>query len=53
MEDSSNGIRSAHSAGLRVVAIPNPDFPPEEDALACADVVLDSIEKLTPAVIEG
>ena len=53
VEDSSNGIRSAHSAGLRVVAIPNPHFPPEADALGQADVVLDSIEELTPAVIQG
>jgi HAD superfamily hydrolase (TIGR01509 family) len=51
VEDSSNGIRSAHSAGLRVVAIPNPHFPPEPDALATAHVILDSIDELTPAVI--
>ena len=28
IEDSENGIRSAHAAGLRVIAIPNPHFPP-------------------------
>jgi hypothetical protein len=36
---------------MRVVAIPNPHFPPDEDALAEADVVLESIDRLTPAVI--
>ena len=43
--------RAAHSAGLRVVAIPNPDFPPGDDALAQADVILGSIAELTPAVV--
>jgi HAD superfamily hydrolase (TIGR01509 family) len=51
IEDSHNGIRSAKAAGMRVVAIPNPHFPPDDDALAEADVVLPSIEKLTPDVI--
>ena len=41
IEDSHAGIRSAKAAGMRVVAIPNPHYPPDEDALAAADVVLD------------
>jgi HAD superfamily hydrolase (TIGR01509 family) len=53
VEDSANGIRAARAAGMRVVAIPNPHFPPGEDALDAADVVLGSIAELTPAVIEG
>jgi HAD superfamily hydrolase (TIGR01509 family) len=48
VEDSANGIRSAHAAGMYVVAIPNPAFPPADDALALADVVLDAITKLVP-----
>jgi HAD superfamily hydrolase (TIGR01509 family) len=48
VEDSRNGIRSAHAAGLRVVAIPNAQFRPDEDSLALADVVLDSLGELTP-----
>jgi len=47
VEDSQNGIRSAKAAGMRVVAIPNAHFPPEEEALALADVVLRSIDELT------
>lgn len=39
IEDSGNGIRSAHAAGLFVIAIPNRQFPPAPDALALADVV--------------
>jgi phosphoglycolate phosphatase-like HAD superfamily hydrolase len=38
---------------MRVIAIPNPHFPPDEEALAHADVVLRSVGELTPEVIEG
>jgi HAD superfamily hydrolase (TIGR01509 family) len=48
VEDSKNGIRSAKAAGLRVVAIPNTRYPPGEDALADADLVVRSLEELTP-----
>jgi HAD superfamily hydrolase (TIGR01509 family) len=47
IEDSHNGIRSARAAGMRVVAIPNPHFPPG-DALDEAEVVLSSLDELTP-----
>ena len=48
IEDSEAGIRSAAAAGMRVLAIPNPHFPPADEALAEADVVLASIAELTP-----
>jgi beta-phosphoglucomutase-like phosphatase (HAD superfamily) len=51
VEDSSNGLLAAHAAGLAVVAIPNPEFPPTEEALATADLVLVAIEELTPEVV--
>jgi HAD superfamily hydrolase (TIGR01509 family) len=47
VEDSSNGLRSAHAAGLRVLAIPNAHYPPAPDALALADTVLGSLAELT------
>jgi HAD superfamily hydrolase (TIGR01509 family) len=47
IEDSHNGIRSAHAAGMVVVAIPNRTFPPDEEALALADCVLESLAELT------
>jgi HAD superfamily hydrolase (TIGR01509 family) len=47
VEDSRNGIRSAKAAGMRVFAIPNPRYPPGEDALADADAVLRSLDELT------
>jgi HAD superfamily hydrolase (TIGR01509 family) len=47
IEDSENGMKSAHAAGMRVVAIPNPHFPPAEDALALAAVRLPDLTALT------
>ena len=51
IEDSHNGIRSAKAAGMRVLAIPNPRYPPDEEALAQADVVLRSLAELTPEAV--
>jgi HAD superfamily hydrolase (TIGR01509 family) len=53
VEDSQAGIRSASSAGMRVVAIPNAGYPPDEEALALADVVVDSLDDLTVDVLRG
>jgi HAD superfamily hydrolase (TIGR01509 family) len=52
VEDSSNGLRSAAAAGMRVVAVPHPRYPPDGDALAAAGTVLTSLAELTPAVLE-
>jgi HAD superfamily hydrolase (TIGR01509 family) len=52
VEDSHNGILSAKAAGMRVIAIPNAHFPPDGDALAAADVVLDSLAELTVEAVE-
>jgi HAD superfamily hydrolase (TIGR01509 family) len=52
VEDSENGIRSAKAAGMRVLAIPNREFPPAGDALSEADVVLDSLSELNPEIVE-
>jgi HAD superfamily hydrolase (TIGR01509 family) len=53
IEDSHNGILSAAAAGMHVVAIPNRRFPPGEDALAKADVVLASLDELTANAVSG
>jgi HAD superfamily hydrolase (TIGR01509 family) len=52
VEDSRSGILSARAAGMRVIAIPNPHFPPPDDVLAQAHVVLRSLAQLTPEVVE-
>jgi HAD superfamily hydrolase (TIGR01509 family) len=49
VEDSTNGLRSASAAGMLVVALPNREFPPADDALTLAAVVLDSLEELAPS----
>jgi HAD superfamily hydrolase (TIGR01509 family) len=46
VEDSHNGIRSAKAAGMRVVAVPNAHYPPDDEALELADVVVPSIDEL-------
>jgi HAD superfamily hydrolase (TIGR01509 family) len=51
VEDSSNGLRSAAAAGLRVIAIPQPQYPPDPDALAQASLVLPSLAGLTAGAV--
>ncbi|HEY1978053.1 MAG TPA: HAD family phosphatase [Candidatus Baltobacteraceae bacterium] len=46
VEDSTNGIRAAHAAGLRVIAIPNREFPPTPEALALAACVIPNLDAL-------
>jgi HAD superfamily hydrolase (TIGR01509 family) len=53
IEDSSNGLRAARAAGMRVIAIPRPEYPPEPDALAGADLVLQSLDQLTVEAIKA
>jgi len=40
VEDSSNGIRAAAAAGLTVIAIPNPTYPPKPDALERCELIV-------------
>jgi len=51
VEDSSNGIRSAHAAGLATIAIPNREFLPDAAALALAARTLPALSALDAAVI--
>lgn len=51
IEDSTNGLKAARAAGMRVIAIPNDAFPPAPESLEAADVVLDGIDELTPETI--
>jgi HAD superfamily hydrolase (TIGR01509 family) len=52
IEDSHNGIHSAHAAGMRVIALPNAEFPPDPGALALAQRVIESLDELTPELVE-
>lgn len=51
IEDSTSGIKSAKGAGMHVIAIPNPRYPPGDEALAEADVTLRTIGELSAAVV--
>jgi HAD superfamily hydrolase (TIGR01509 family) len=51
IEDSGNGIRSGKAAGMRVIAIPNKELPPEPGALALADHILSSLADLKKEVV--
>jgi HAD superfamily hydrolase (TIGR01509 family) len=53
VEDSHNGIKSAKAAGMTVLAIPNPHFPPDREALALADATLTSLDELTPEAVRA
>ncbi|QKG23430.1 HAD family hydrolase [Actinomadura verrucosospora] len=51
IEDSGNGLRSAHAAGMTVVAIPREAHPPSDDALALAAHVAKDLDELTPDLL--
>jgi HAD superfamily hydrolase (TIGR01509 family) len=51
IEDSSNGLRSAAAAGLAVIAVPHPKYPPAPDALNGARLVLSGLPELTPEAV--
>jgi HAD superfamily hydrolase (TIGR01549 family) len=51
VEDSTNGLRSARAAGMRVIAVPTSTYPPDPEELRHADVVLDGVAALTEEVV--
>jgi HAD superfamily hydrolase (TIGR01509 family) len=51
VEDSSNGIKAARAAGMAVIALPNPHYPPGEEELAGADLQIGSLDELTPELV--
>jgi beta-phosphoglucomutase-like phosphatase (HAD superfamily) len=51
IEDSTNGIRSGVAAGLRVIVVPNHDYPPRDDALAAASLVLDNLDEVSTEIV--
>ena len=53
IEDSANGLRAAHAAGMPVIAVPNPHYPPDEDALALAAATVAVPGDVTPELVES
>jgi HAD superfamily hydrolase (TIGR01509 family) len=52
IEDSSNGIRAGVAAGMAVIAVPNPHYPPAAEAVELAAVVVESVGEVTPELVE-
>lgn len=52
VEDSANGLRAAAAAGMPVIAVPNPHYPPEDDALALAAASVPEVGEVTPGLVE-
>jgi HAD superfamily hydrolase (TIGR01509 family) len=52
VEDSTNGLRAARAAGMRVIAVPTRSYPPDPAELARADAVLDSLDDLLESVVD-
>ena len=53
IEDSSSGLRAAAAAGMTVIAVPNPHYPPAPDALALASATVATVGEVTPELVEG
>jgi HAD superfamily hydrolase (TIGR01509 family) len=53
VEDSSNGLRAAAAAGMTVIAVPNPHYPPDADALALAAASVPTVGQVTPALVQS
>ena len=52
IEDSGNGLRAAVAAGMAVIAVPNPHYPPDDDALSLAHESVTGVDAVTPELVE-
>src|SRR4051812_1308373 len=52
VEDSTNGLRSAHAAGMAVIAVPNQAFAPDPEAVELAGAVVETVGEITPEMVE-
>jgi HAD superfamily hydrolase (TIGR01509 family) len=53
VEDSTNGVRSAHAAGMVVVCVPPGFHPPADDTLLLCTAVLESLDDLTEDLVRS
>ncbi|MBK8025244.1 MAG: HAD family phosphatase [Chloroflexi bacterium] len=53
IEDSGNGVRALHAAGMMIIAVPSPGFSLSDDVLALADLVLPSLESFSLETIQS
>jgi mannitol-1-/sugar-/sorbitol-6-/2-deoxyglucose-6-phosphatase len=53
IEDSANGIRSLHAAGMYIIAAPSPAFPLPDDIRALAHVEIESLTEFSLELLDG
>lgn len=51
-EDSDNGILAGKNAGMRVIAIPDPRFPPKQSIIDQADIIIPSLADFNMSLLE-
>ncbi|WP_242882505.1 HAD family hydrolase [Actinomadura litoris] len=51
IEDSANGLRSAHAAGMAVIAVPREAHPPAPEALDLAAHTVRHLDEITPELV--
>ncbi len=51
VEDSGNGIRSLHNAGIKIIAAPSPEFPLSDDLVKLAARVIGSLEEFSAEMV--
>jgi HAD superfamily hydrolase (TIGR01509 family) len=52
VEDSTNGLCSAHAAGMALIAVPNRAFAPDPEAVELAEAVVETVGDITPELVE-
>ncbi len=53
IEDSSNGVRALHNAGMYIIAAPSPGFILPPDVVALAHRVINTMEDFSVDLVEG
>lgn len=53
VEDSTNGVLSAHAAGMAVVCVPPGFHPPAQDTLLLCAAVLETLDDLTEDLVRS
>jgi HAD superfamily hydrolase (TIGR01509 family) len=53
IEDSSNGVRSAARAGMKVIAVPDHRYPLDDDAQQRAGLVVAGLDAISPEAVRA
>lgn len=53
IEDSTNGIRSLHAAGMTIIHIPPSFHAPDEETRALCDAIIPTLDRLTEELLAG